>query len=97
MREWAENCSLSVNEIELEGDLFRGRCENLQEECQYRFRVVAVNKAGRSPTGPSSESVVAMHKNISPFIKVCQHVLYIYFFSVYFYNCVIFRVTICVI
>ena len=80
MREWAENCSLSVNEIELEGDLFRGRCENLQEECQYRFRVVAVNKAGRSPTGPSSESVVAMHKNISPFIKVCQHVFYLILF-----------------
>ena len=94
MREWAENCSLSVNEIEFEGDLFRGRCENLQEECQYRFRVVAVNKAGRSPTGPSSESVVAMHKNISPFIKVC---VLSNFISVYFHNCVIFRVTTCVI
>lgn len=54
----------------MEGDQYRGRCENLSEEYQYRFRVIAVNKAGKSQPGPSSDNVVAMHKNISPFIKV---------------------------
>ena len=71
MRDWVENCSLGVNDIEMEGDQYRGRCENLSEEYQYRFRVIAVNKAGKSQPGTSSENVVAMHKNISPFIKVC--------------------------
>ena len=72
MRDWMENCSLCVEEIEMEGDQYRGRCENLSEEYQYRFRVIAVNKAGKSQPGPSSDNVVAMHKNISPFIKVCH-------------------------
>ena len=49
--------------------MVRGRCENLQEEYQYRFRVVAVNRAGKSAAGTSSETVTAMHKNIPPFIK----------------------------
>jgi hypothetical protein len=53
----------------VEGGALRGRCENLQEEYQYRFRLVAVNRAGKSITGPSSETVTAMHKNIPPFIK----------------------------
>ena len=69
-RDWVENCSISVEDIEMEGDQYRGRCENLSEEYQYRFRVIAVNKAGKSLPGPSSDNVVAMHKNISPFIKV---------------------------
>ena len=69
-RDWVENCSICVEDIEMEGDQYRGRCENLSEEYQYRFRVIAVNKAGKSLPGPSSDNVVAMHKNISPFIKV---------------------------
>ena len=70
MRDWMENCSICVEDIEMEGEQYRGRCENLSEEYQYRFRVIAVNKAGKSLPGPSSDNVVAMHKNISPFIKV---------------------------
>lgn len=70
MRDWMDNCTLSVEDIESECDLYRGRCENLQEEYEYRFRIIAINKAGRSPPSPSSDNVVAMHKNISPFIKV---------------------------
>ena len=53
----------------IEGGLVKGRCENLQEEYQYRFRIVAVNIAGKSNAGTSSETVTAMHKNIPPFIK----------------------------
>ena len=70
MRDWAENCVIKVADVESEGDLFRGRCENQDEEYQYRFRVIALNKAGKSQPSSSSESVVAMHKNISPFLKV---------------------------
>ena len=70
MRDWAENCVIKLLDIECEGELFRGRCENLDEEYQYRFRVIAVNKAGRSQPSSCSETVVAMHKNISPFLKV---------------------------
>ena len=70
MRDWAENCVIKVSDLEREGEVYRGRCENLEEEYQYRFRVVAINKAGKSQPGPSSDTVVAMHKNISPFLKV---------------------------
>ena len=70
MRDWAENCVIKLVDIESEGDLYRGRCENLDEEYQYRFRVIAVNKAGKSQPSSSSDTVVAMHKNISPFLKV---------------------------
>ena len=70
MRDWAENCVIKAVDVESEGDLFRGRCENLDEEYQYRFRVIAVNKAGKSQPSSSSDTVVAMHKNISPFLKV---------------------------
>ena len=70
MRDWAENCCIKMEETELVDKLFRGRCENLQEEFEYRFRVIAVNKAGKSQASHISESVIAMHKNISPFIKV---------------------------
>lgn len=70
MRDWVEGCSLPAAELEREGDLVRGRCENLQEEYQYRFRLVAVNRAGHSKPGIMSESVIAMHKNISPYLKV---------------------------
>ena len=76
MRDWAENCVIKAVDVESEGDLFRGRCENLEEEYQYRFRVVAVNKAGRSQPSSSSETVVAMHKNISPFLKVSSTYIY---------------------
>ena len=75
MRDWAENCIIKAVDVESEGDLFRGRCENLDEEYQYRFRVIAVNKAGKSQPSSSSETVVAMHKNISPFLKVIVRVL----------------------
>ena len=70
MRDWAENCVIKVEDVECEGEVYRGRCENLEEEYQYRFRVLALNKAGRSQPSSSSECVVAMHKNISPFLKV---------------------------
>ena len=70
MRDWLDNCTISINDIEVECDFYRGRCENLEEEYEYRFRVVAVNKAGKSQPSPTSDNVVAMHKNISPFIKV---------------------------
>ena len=70
MRDWAENCAIKLEDVECEGELYRGRCENLEEEFQYRFRVTAANKAGKGQPGPSSETVVAMHKNISPFLKV---------------------------
>ena len=70
MRDWAENCVIKLVDIECDGELFRGRCENLDEEYQYRFRVIAVNKAGKSQPSSCSETVVAMHKNISPFLKV---------------------------
>ena len=53
----------------IEGGALKGRCENLHEEYQYRFRIIAVNRAGKSLHGPSSENVTAMHKNIPPFIK----------------------------
>ena len=49
---------------------FRGRCENLVEEYEYMFRVLAVNKGGRGHPGPPSQSVIAMYKNIPPSIKV---------------------------
>merc|ERR1712050_517488 len=54
---------------EYDGEVYRGRCENLQEEYEYRFRVIAVNKAGYSKTGLASDPVKAIYKNISPFIK----------------------------
>eukprot|EP00092_Neocalanus_flemingeri_P000855 GFUD01000912.1.p1 GENE.GFUD01000912.1~~GFUD01000912.1.p1 ORF type:complete len:2609 (-),score=679.76 GFUD01000912.1:80-7906(-) len=69
MRDWTENCVIPIEEVEYEGDLYRGRCENLQEEYEYRFRVVAVNRAGKSKAGSASEAVIAMHKNVSPYIK----------------------------
>ena len=74
MRDWMDNCTLNVQDIEHEGDFYRGRCENLEEEYEYRIRVIAVNKAGKSQPGPSSDSVVAMHKNVSPFIKVMKEI-----------------------
>ena len=70
MREWREGNIIPIEEIEYDGEVYRGRCENLQEEYEYRFRVIAVNKAGYSKTGQASESVKAIYKNISPFIKV---------------------------
>jgi hypothetical protein len=48
----------------------RGRCENLEEEYEYRFRVLAVNRGGRGQPGPPSAPVIAMHKNIPPALKV---------------------------
>ena len=48
----------------------RGRCENLEEEYEYRFRVLAVNRGGRGDPGLSSEPIIAMHKNIPPTLKV---------------------------
>jgi hypothetical protein len=48
----------------------RGRCENLEEEYEYRFRVLALNRGGRGEPGPSSEPIIAMHKNIPPALKV---------------------------
>ncbi len=50
--------------------IIRGRCENLVEEYEYMFRVLAVNKGGRGHPGPQSQSVIAMYKNIPPSIKV---------------------------
>merc|ERR1712025_1488941 len=44
-------------------------CEGLQEEYEYKFRVCAVNRAGKGEPGPASDSIIAMHKNIPPFIK----------------------------
>ena len=49
---------------------FRGRCENLVEEYEYMFRVLAVNKGGKGKPGAPSQSVIAMYKNIPPTIKV---------------------------
>ena len=46
------------------------QCMAISKEYQYRFRVIAINRAGKSQPGPSSDTVVAMHKNVSPFIKV---------------------------
>ncbi len=48
----------------------RGRCENLEEEYEYRFRVLALNRGGRGEPGPSSDPIIAMHKNIPPALKV---------------------------
>ena len=70
MREWREGNIIPIEEIEYDGEVYRGRCENLQEEYEYRFRVIAVNKAGYSKTGLASDPVKAIYKNISPFIKV---------------------------
>ena len=50
--------------------LFRGRCENLIEEYEYRFRVIAVNQGGHSRPSQPSSPVIAMHKHIPPSIKV---------------------------
>ena len=61
---------IPIDEVEFEGDLYRGRCENLQEEYEYRFRVVAVNRAGKSKPSSMSDAVIAMHKNVSPYVKV---------------------------
>jgi len=69
MREWLEGGVIPIEEVEFDGDIYRGRCENLQEEYEYRFRVVAVNRAGKSMPGTSSQPVKAIHKNVSPFIK----------------------------
>ena len=70
MRQWIEGSVIPIEEVEFEGDKYRGRCENLEEEYEYRFRVVAVNRAGKSYPGTSTEPVIAMHKNVSPYIKV---------------------------
>ena len=70
MREWREGNIIPIEEIEYDGEVYRGRCENLQEEYEYRFRVIAVNKAGYSKTGSASDPVKAIYKNISPFTKV---------------------------
>ena len=70
MKQWMDGSVIPMEGIDHEGDLYRGRCENLLEEYEYRFRVIAVNKAGRSTPGTSSEPVVAMHKYVSPYIKV---------------------------
>ena len=85
MRVWVESSTMELKDLEAssssmkhsadcnlqvgEGGALKGRCENLQEEYQYRFRTIAVNKAGKSEPGPSSDTVTAMHKNIPPFIK----------------------------
>lgn len=62
--------TIALKDLEVTEDgRLRGRCENLQEEYQYRFRIVAVNQAGKSLPGTSSDTIVAMHKNIPPFIK----------------------------
>merc|ERR1711915_985745 len=69
MRQWVENCLIPMDESDYDGQHFHGRCENLQEEYEYRFRVVAVNRAGKGNPGAASEPIVAMHKNVSPYIK----------------------------
>ena len=68
MRDWAENCIIKAVDVESEGDLFRGRCENLDEEYQYRFRVIAVNKAGRSEASHASRPKVAKETDLMPFV-----------------------------
>ena len=85
MQAWLENIIVDLKDLEvggcddrtkviatfqvIDGGALKGRCENLHEEYQYRFRIIAVNRAGKSLHGPSSENVTAMHKNIPPFIK----------------------------
>ena len=70
MKQWIEGTMIAMKDIEIDGDCYRGRCENLQEEYEYKFRVVAVNRAGKSIPSSASDSVIAMHKYVSPYIKV---------------------------
>jgi len=70
MKQWIDGGVIPIEDIEYDGDRCRGRCENLEEEYEYKFRVIAVNRAGKSSPGSASESVIAMHKYVSPYIKV---------------------------
>jgi len=69
MRDWVEGNIIPMEEVEYEGNVYRGRCENLREEYEYRFRVIAVNRAGYSKPGSASDPVKAIYKNVSPYIK----------------------------
>ena len=70
MRNWVDGVEISTEEVDIWEEKLRGRCENLEEEYEYKFRVVAVNKAGRSEPGSATNPVIAIYKNIPPFIKV---------------------------
>jgi hypothetical protein len=69
MRNWLEGVEIPVEEVDVWEDGLRGRCENLEEEYEYRFRVVAVNKGGKSQPGLPSSPIIAIHRQISPYIK----------------------------
>ena len=84
MRDWVEGNIIPTEEVEYEGNVYRGRCENLREEYEYRFRVIAVNRAGYSKPGSASDPVKAIYKNVSPYIKVSVPVQNIY--SILFYS-----------
>ena len=83
MREWVEGNMIPMEEVEHEGNVFRGRCENLREEYEYRFRVIAVNRAGCGKPSSASDPVKAIYKNVSPFIKVSIQVQNIDLISFY--------------
>ena len=51
------------------GKKIKGKIDGLVEGCEYRFRVRAVNKGGPGLPGPQSESMIAKHRFIPPFLK----------------------------
>ena len=56
MKQWIDGTVIPIEEITIDGDCYRGRCNDLQEEYEYKFRVVAVNRAGKSNPSSASDS-----------------------------------------
>jgi hypothetical protein len=63
MGQWVEGKVLTVKEVEAMGNKIKGK---IDEGCEYKFRIRAVNKGGPSKPGPPSESMIAKHRFIPP-------------------------------